>query len=65
MLIVLAIITTIAVAIIIYAGFRMVISFGNEEAFSSARSLAIRAAIGILIILISYTLVIIVATIFA
>lgn len=64
-IIVLGIITTLAVAIIVYAGFRMVISFGNEEAFSSARSLAIRAALGIFIIIISYTLVIVVATIFA
>lgn len=64
-LVILGIILLIAVAIIIYAGFRMVISFGNEEAFSSAKSLVIRAAVGILIILISYSLVIIVANIFA
>ncbi len=63
--IVLGFINLIAVGIIVYAGFRMVISFGNDEAFSSAKSLAIRAALGILIILVSYALVIIVANIFA
>lgn len=63
--IVLGFILIIAVAILIYAGFRMVISFGNDEAYNSAKSLAIRAAVGILIILVSYSLVIIVANIFS
>ncbi len=64
-LIVLAVITTIAVLIMIYAGFRMIISFGDESQYEAAKSLAIRVAIGILVILLSYALVIIVANIFA
>ncbi len=64
-LIVLSIITTIAVAILIYAGFRMIISFGDESQYEAAKSLAIRVAIGIIIILLSFALVIIVANIFA
>jgi len=47
----------VAVGILIYAGFRMVISFGKEDEFSSARSLAIRAAIGLLILILSLVLV--------
>lgn len=53
----------IAVAILVYAGFRMVISFGNEEDYSAAKSLAIRVVIGIAVILVSYSLVVIVANI--
>lgn len=63
--IVLGFILLIAVAILVYAGFRMVISFGNDEAFNSAKSLAYRAVVGILIILISYSLVFIVASVFS
>jgi hypothetical protein len=63
-LIVLGLVTTVAIAIIVYAGLRMVISLGNEEDFNAAKSLTIRAAIGIALILVSYSLVIIVATVF-
>lgn len=63
-IIVLSIITLIAVAILVYAGFRMVISFGNEDQYSAAKSLAIRVVVGLAIILLSYSLVLIVATIF-
>lgn len=54
---ILAVVTTIAVAILIYAGLRMVISFGKEDEFSSAKSLAIRVVIGLAIVLLSFVLV--------
>ncbi|MFA5799332.1 MAG: hypothetical protein WC840_00040 [Candidatus Peribacteraceae bacterium] len=54
---ILFVITTIAVAILIYAGLRMVISFGKEDEFTSAKSLAIRVVIGLAIVLLSYVLV--------
>jgi hypothetical protein len=55
--IILGIITTIAVAVLVYAGFRMVTNFGNEEVFNQAKSLIYRVLIGIVIILLSYVLV--------
>ena len=64
LLIILNVITLIAVAILIYAGFRMIISLGNEEAYNSSKSLAIRVALGLLVLAVSYSLVFIVATIF-
>ncbi len=57
MQIVLGFILLIAIGILIYAGFRMVVSFGNEDAYSSSKSLLIRVITGILVIAISYTLV--------
>lgn len=54
---VLGIITFIAVVILIYAGVRMVTSFGREEDFSAAKSLLLRVIIGLLVILISFALV--------
>ena len=54
----------IAVAIVIYAGFRMVMSFGNEDDYNNAKSLVFRVLIGILVLLISYSLVAIVVRIF-
>jgi hypothetical protein len=64
-LIILAIITTIAVAILVYAGFRMVTNFGNEENFSQAKSLVFRVIAGLAVILVSYVLVIFVANAFS
>lgn len=64
MLIVLAIITTIAVGVLVYAGLRMVLSFGREDEYTAARSLAIRVVVGLLVIILSYALVFIVRTIF-
>ncbi len=63
-LIVLGIITTIAMAILIYAGFRMIISLGDDTQYEAAKSLAIRVLVGLLVILLSYALVIIIANIF-
>ena len=63
--IVLSFILLIAVAILVYAGFRMVASFGREEDYSSAKSLAIRVLVGILVILLSFSAVFIVAHIFS
>ncbi len=62
--IILNLITLIAVAILIYAGLRMIVSFGKEEDFTAARSLVIRVLLGIVILLISYSLVWTVATLF-
>lgn len=63
-MIILSIMTIIAVAILIYAGFRMVISFGREEDFTAAKSLMLRVIAGLIIILLSFTLMWIVASIF-
>lgn len=53
----------IAVAIVIYAGVRMIVNFGNEEEFTKSRSLIIRAIIGMVVIFISYTAVILILSI--
>ena len=47
----------IAVAILIYAGFRMVISFGKEDDYNNSKSLVIRVVVGIVVIAISEGLV--------
>lgn len=62
--IVLGFMTLIAIAILIVAGFRMVTSFGREEEYSAAKSLAVRAVFGLLVILLSYSLVFFVAKAF-
>lgn len=64
-LVVLLVITTIAVFILIYVGIRMIASFGQEDQYTAAKSLAIRVLLGLLVILVSYTLVVVVALIFA
>lgn len=55
--IILSIITFIAVTVLIYAGVRMITSFGREEDFSAAKSLMIRVLVGLVIILLSYAMV--------
>ncbi len=62
--IVLKFILIIAVGVLIYAGLRMVTSFGREEDYSASKSLIVRVAVGILVILLAYSLVVIVARIF-
>ena len=47
----------VAVAMLIYAGVMMVISAGNEEGVTKAKKLIIYAVIGIVIILLSYSIV--------
>ncbi|OGJ55695.1 hypothetical protein A2706_00950 [Candidatus Peribacteria bacterium RIFCSPHIGHO2_01_FULL_51_35] len=47
----------VAVAIIIYCGFQMVLNFGNEEMFTKAKSLLIRVAIGLVLIGMSFAIV--------
>lgn len=64
LLIVLGIITLIAVAILIYAGVRMITSFGREDDFTAAKSLLIRVITGLIVIAISFSLVWIVTTVF-
>ncbi len=64
LLIVLNIITLIAVAILVYAGLRMIISFGREEDYTAAKGLALRVVIGLIVLTVSYSLVFIVAAVF-
>ncbi len=45
----------LAVSIVIYAGVMMVVTAGNEEQYGKSRSLIIRALIGLVVILLSYT----------
>lgn len=52
----------IAVAFLIYAGILMVTAGGNEEQVAKARKIIMYAVIGIVIILLSYTIVTFVAT---
>ena len=52
----------IAVAFLIYAGVLMVTAGGNEEQVAKARKIIMYAVIGIVIILLSYTIVTFVAT---
>ena len=59
---VLGMMTLIAMCIVIYAGIRVVTNFGNEDAFTGARSLIIRAMTGLLLIGISFVLTEIVVT---
>ncbi len=63
-MIILGFLTIIAVAVLVYAGFRMVISFGKEDEFTAAKDLMFRVIVGLLIIGFSFTLVWIVAAIF-
>ncbi len=53
----LAWVTLAAVAVVIYAGIRMVLSMGNEEQMTKAKELIIRALIGLAIIIVSFALV--------
>jgi hypothetical protein len=46
-----------AVMVVVYAGFLCVLSNGNEENFTKAKGLLIRAAIGMIVIFISLALV--------
>lgn len=46
----------LAISIVIYAGVRIIVNFGNEEEFTKSRQLIIRALIGLLIILLSYAI---------
>lgn len=63
--IVLAVILTVAVAVIIYAGVRMILSIGKEDEFSKAKSLAIRVAVGIVVILLSFVMIWVVYSVLA
>ncbi len=50
----------IAVAIIIYAGIRMIVNLGNDEEFGKSKGLIIRAMVGLVVILLSYTAVVLI-----
>ena len=50
-------ITTVAVGILVYAGLRMVISYGKEDEFTAAKSLSIRVVVGLIVVLLSYVMV--------
>ncbi len=47
----------IAVAVVIYAGFLMIVNLGDEEQFKKGKTLIVRALIGLVIILLSNTFV--------
>jgi hypothetical protein len=47
----------VALVIVVYAGFLMIFSLGNDERVTQAKSLLIRAGIGFLVILVSFALV--------
>jgi len=47
----------VAVLILIYGGFKMITSAGDQEQFSSGRQMIIYAVIGIVVIVISWTVV--------
>lgn len=47
----------LATAIAIYAGIRMIVSLGNEEAKTAAKNLLVRTAIGMAILFLSYALI--------
>jgi|GEM_PF-1383660 len=64
LIIILNLITLIAVGILIYAGLRMIVSFGREEDYNNAKALALRVVAGLFVLVLSYSLVFIVATIF-
>ncbi|TSC78982.1 MAG: hypothetical protein G01um101425_828 [Candidatus Peregrinibacteria bacterium Gr01-1014_25] len=50
----LLLLTLTAVAVIIYAGIRMILSVGQEETFGAMKNLIVRALIGLAIVLISF-----------
>ncbi len=47
----------VAVCVVIYAGIMMILSLGNEDQFTKARSLILRALLGLFVILTSYVIV--------
>ncbi len=47
----------LAVAIVIYAGIRMIVTLGNEEEYKKSRTLIGRALVGLIVILLSYAAV--------
>lgn len=47
----------IAVAVIIYAGVRLIVNFGNDDEYSKSKSLIVRSLIGLIVIMLSYTAV--------
>ncbi len=46
----------VATAVIVLAGFYMIVNIGNEQNFTYARSLIVRVAIGLIVILVSFAL---------
>jgi hypothetical protein len=53
---ILGLILIVALAVVVYAAFLMILSAGNQDMFSKGKSLIIRAGIGLVVILISYLL---------
>ncbi len=50
----LALVTLVAVCIVVYAAIMMIVTMGNEEQFRKSRSLILSAGIGLIVILISW-----------
>lgn len=63
-LFVLGFIALIAVAILVFAGLRMIIGFGRDEEYTAAKSLALRVIVGLVVVIFSYAIVLTVALIF-
>ncbi len=62
--IVLGLMSLAALSIIVYAGFRLVTNFGNEEVYASSKSLILRALSGLVVIIVSLVMVDVVLSIF-
>ncbi len=62
--ILLGVMSAVALGIMVYAGFRMMTNFGQEEVYTQAKALAIRVLMGIGIILLAYAMTIFVGQLF-
>ncbi len=61
---ILSFLALVAIGIIVYAGILMIISPGNDDQYSKAKGIITRAVIGLLVILLSSTLLYFILTIF-
>lgn len=59
--VVLAVVGILAVAYLIYGGFRYITSAGNEEATESAKNIIKSAVIGLIIVIFSFVIVIVIS----
>jgi len=56
----LAVSGVIAIAFLIYGGFRYITSAGNEETASEAKRVILNSIIGLVVIILSYTIVVVI-----
>lgn len=62
--ILLGLLTALSLAIVVYAGFRMVTNFGNDETYNGAKSLVLRVVAGLAVVLLAYFLTLFVTSLF-